>query len=54
MYNCSYCVNYCFYLFRRMLPEIVGNLYVGGYEKPFAVINVKVLYCSYSGKFLKG
>ena len=27
----------------RMLTETVGNLYVGGYERPFAVINVKVL-----------
>lgn len=24
-----------------MLPETVGNLYVGGYERPFATINVK-------------
>ena len=28
--------------FYRMLPEIFGNLYVGGYDKPFAAINVKV------------
>ena len=27
----------------RILTETVGNLYVGGYERPFAVINVKVL-----------
>jgi len=27
-----------------MLPETVGHLYVGGYDKPFAMINVKVMY----------
>lgn len=37
--------HYCmfFRLPHRMLPETVGNLYVGGYERPFATINVKVL-----------
>ena len=37
--------DYCmfFRLPHRMLPETVGNLYVGGYERPFAIINVKVL-----------
>ena len=27
-----------------MLTETCGSLYVGGYERPFAAINVKVLY----------
>ena len=26
----------------RILTETIGNLYVGGYERPFAVINAEL------------
>lgn len=29
-------------LFHRMLTETVGSLYVGGYDRPFSTIDVKV------------
>ena len=30
-------------ILHRMLPEVIGGLYVGGYDGKFSEINVKVL-----------